>query len=158
MTIKPTGQLHGNNLIISRMFYASIDEVWMSLTKSAYTKQWFGGWKGQPGPGKTIQVQLAHEKGQPWVDVLIKECEAPRRLVVVMNDDQGFWHIELSLTELNEQTELRLVQPLSDLKLAGYVGPGWQYYLDMLVASREGKPLPLFEDYYPALKPHYLRE
>jgi len=158
MTIKPTGQIHGNNLIINRMFYASIDEVWMNVTKSAYTMLWFGAWKGEPGPGKTIQVQLGYEKGQPWVDVLIKECEAPRRLVVEMNDDHGHWRLELTLTQLNEQTELRFVQPLSDPKLAGDVGPGWEYYLDMLVASREGKERPLFEDYYPALKPHYLGE
>jgi len=36
--------------------------------------------------------------------------------------------------------------------------PGWEYYPDMLVAARAGKALPSFEDYYPALKPHYLAE
>lgn len=30
--------------------------------------------------------------------------------------------------------------------MAGEVGPGWEYYLDMLVAAREGKPLPSFGD------------
>ena len=41
--------------------------------------------------------------------------------------------------------------------MAGEVGPGWEYYLDMLVAAREGKPLPSFGDYYPAQKAHYLK-
>lgn len=152
----PTGQIHGNDLIITRMFNASVDDVWKSVTKSEYTSQWFGGWKGEPGPGNTVQLQLAHEKGQPWVNVVIKECEAPHRLVVEMTDDQGVWRIELTLTQINDRTELRFVQPLSDPTLAGDVGPGWEYYLDMLVAAREGKTLPLFADYYPALKSHYL--
>jgi len=158
MSIKPTGHVRGNDLIIKRMFDASIDDVWNSVTKSEYTMHWFGSWKGEPGPGKTVQVQLAHEKGKPWVNVLIKECQAPKHLVVEMKDDHGLWRIELTLTQLNDQTELTFVQPLSDLSLAGDVGPGWEYYLDMLVAAREGKNLPSFDDYYPALKPHYLVE
>jgi hypothetical protein len=35
------------------------------------------------------------------------------------------------------------------------MGPGWEYYLDMLVASREDLPTPSFDDYYPAMKPYY---
>lgn len=156
MNVKPTGQIHGNDLIITRMFNASVDDVWKSVTKSEYTSQWFGAWKGEPGPGNTVQLQLAHEKGQPWVNVVIKACEAPHRLVVEMKDDQGVWRIELTLAQINDRTELRFVQPLSDPALAEDVGPGWEYYLDMLVAAREGEKLPLFGDYYPALKSHYL--
>ena len=37
----------------------------------------------------------------------------------------------------------------------GSVGPGWEYYLDMLVASREGDPQPSFDDYYPAQHEYY---
>jgi hypothetical protein len=50
------------------------------------------------------------------------------------------------------------VQHLSDRKLAGDVGPGWEYYLDMLVAVGEGKALPSFEDYYPAQQAYFLRD
>jgi len=35
------------------------------------------------------------------------------------------------------------------------MGPGWEYYLDMLVAARDGTPAPVFDDYYPAMKPYY---
>jgi len=37
----------------------------------------------------------------------------------------------------------------------GEVGPGWEYYLDALVASRDGQPAPDFDDYYPAMKEHF---
>ena len=32
---------------------------------------------------------------------------------------------------------------------------GWEYYLDQLVAAREGASLPKFDTYYPAQKDHY---
>ena len=37
----------------------------------------------------------------------------------------------------------------------GEMGPGWEYYLDMLVAARDGSPTPSFDDYYPAMKPYF---
>ena len=37
----------------------------------------------------------------------------------------------------------------------GEVGPGWEYYLDMLVAAREGASLPKFDTYYPAQKDYF---
>lgn len=156
MSPKPTGHVRGNDLILTRLFRAPIDDVWASVTKPERTALWFGGWEGDAGPGKVVRVQLAHEKGQPWANVMIEDCEAPRRLVVTMKDEYGDWRIELTLTQTGDQTELRFVQPLSDRKLAGDVGPGWEYYLDMLVAAREGRPLPSFADYYPAQKAHYL--
>ncbi|MEO3888984.1 hypothetical protein [Nonomuraea sp. B5E05] len=39
--------------------------------------------------------------------------------------------------------------------MAGDVGPGWEYYLDMLVASRDGSPTPDFHDYHPAMQAYY---
>lgn len=156
MSPKPTGHVHGNDLIITRMFRAPIEDVWASVTVSEKTALWFGRWQGEAGPGKAVRLQLVHEQGQPWSDVVIEQCEAPRRLVLSMKDEMGDWRIELTLTQTGDMTELRFLQPLSDRKLAGDVGPGWEYYLDMLVAAREGRELPSFADYYPAQKAYYL--
>ncbi len=156
MSPQPTGHLSGNDLILTRRFRAPVADVWRSVTKSENTALWFGRWEGEAGPGKTVRLQLLHEKGQPFANVAIEECEAPHRLVVAMKDEFGDWRMELTFTQAGDETELRLVQRLSDAKLAGDVGPGWEYYLDMLVAAREGKPLPSFDDYYPAQKAHYL--
>ena len=101
---------------------------------------------------------MLHEKGQPWMNVTIEDCEPPRHLIVRTKDDFGEWRLELTLTQTGDTTELRFVHHLSDRKLAGDAGPGWEYYLDMLVAAREGRPLPAFEDYYPAQKAHYMEE
>jgi len=158
MSPQPSGQVVGNDLILTRMFRAPIDDVWTSVTKSESTARWFGPWEGEAGPGKTVRLQLVYEKGQPWTDVTIEECEAPRRLALAMKDEFGAWRIELTLTQTDDTTTLRFVQHLSNRELAGDVGPGWEYYLDMLVAAREGKTLPSFEDYYPSQKPYYMRD
>ncbi|KRB08012.1 SRPBCC family protein [Lysobacter sp. Root690] len=156
MSPKPSGHLHGNDLMITRSFQATFDDVWESVTKPEKTALWFGGWEGEAGVGNVIRLQLIHEKGRPWSNVKIEACEAPHRLVVTMKDDYGDWRIELTLMQVGSTTELRFVQPLSDRELVGDVGPGWEYYLDKLVAAREGKPSPSFDDYYPAQKAHYL--
>ena len=156
MSPKPTGQVRGNDLILTRTFRAPIDDVWTSVTDSDSTARWFGRWEGDAGPGKTVRLQLLHEKGQPWTSVMIEKCEAPRHLIVTTKDDFGEWRLELTLEQTGDTTELRFVHHLSDRKLAGDTGPGWEYYLDMLVATREGKALPAFDDYYPAQKAYYL--
>lgn len=156
MSPEPTGYLVGNDLVLEREFRASIDDVWTSVTNSKSTARWFGPWEGDAGAGKTVRLQLVHEKGQPWTDVAIEACDAPHRLVLAMKDELGAWRIELALTQTDETTTLRFVQHLPDRKLAGDVGPGWEYYLDMLVAAREGRTMPSFADYYPVQKAHYL--
>ena len=158
MKPQATGQIVGNDLILTRRFEAPIEDVWTSVTDPESTARWFGRWEGDAGPGKVVRLQLAYEKDQPWTDVTIEQCEAPRRLVLVMKDDSGDWRVEISLSQTGTTTILQFTQHLSDLALAGEVGPGWEYYLDMLVAARDGAALPRFEDYYPAQKSHYSRQ
>lgn len=158
MNPKPTGHVRGKELILTRTFRAPIDDVWKSVTDSASTARWIGIWEGDAGPGKTVRLQMLHEKGQPWTNVTIETCEAPRQLVVMTKDEGGEWRLELTLTQQDDTTELRFVHHLSDGKLAGDFGPGWEYYLDMLVAAREGKALPSFDEYYPSQKAYYLEQ
>ncbi|MET8234537.1 hypothetical protein ABZS77_28065 [Micromonospora sp. NPDC005298] len=44
---------------------------------------------------------------------------------------------------------------LTEPERTARVGAGWEYYLDMLVASRDGSPLPRFDDYHPAMGSYY---
>ena len=62
----------------------------------------------------------------------------------------GTWLLELALTETDGTTELRFVQHLTSVEGIAEVGAGWEYYLDLLVASRDGSPRPQFDDYHPA--------
>jgi hypothetical protein len=40
--------------------------------------------------------------------------------------------------------------------MAGDFGPGWEFYLDLLVHARDGRPFRKFDEYYPAQKQYYL--
>lgn len=158
----PTGRVittsTGTDLVIERHFKAPIEDVWTSVTASESTARWIGAWSGEPGPGKTVSFRMGFEGDVPASNVLIEVCDAPHRLVVSMKDDHGEWHLELSLGAIGQTTTLTFTQHLKDTKGVGDTGPGWEYYLDMLVASREGKPLPDFNDYYPAQKEHFVQQ
>ena len=155
MSPTPTGRLFGDDLVLTRTFRASIDDVWASLTDPVRTARWFGPWEGDAGPGRTIKVQMMHEEGKPWMDMTIDACEPPHRLAVSAMEEHGGWHMELELAESAGVTELRFTQHLTDTEGAGEIGPGWEFYLDALVASRDGGPTPNFDDYYPAMKNHF---
>jgi uncharacterized protein YndB with AHSA1/START domain len=155
----PTARLmpttDGNDLILTRTFRAPIDDVWASVTEPERTARWFGPWEGDAAPGRTIRAQMTYEEGAPWCELQIDACEPPRRLAVSMSDEAGDWHMELRLSESAGTTELQLVQHLTTTKGIGETGPGWEYYLDMLVAARNGTEAPSFDDYYPAQRDHF---
>ncbi|MEU8663689.1 SRPBCC family protein [Actinoplanes philippinensis] len=155
MSPTPTGRLFGDDLVLTREFRAPIDDVWASLTEPERTARWFGPWKGDAAPGNSVQVQMALEEGGPWMDMTIDACEPPRRLALSAVDEHGSWRLDLTLTETGGVTELRFTQHLTGAESVGEVGPGWEFYLDALVASREGRPLPDFGDYFPAQRAYY---
>ena len=151
MNPQPTGTIlrtvDGFDLAVRRTFRAPIEDVWRSITKPERTARWYGPWRGTAAPGATIELQMAFEEGAPWFAARIETCEPPRRLVVTQIDETGDWRMELLLSQSGDTTELRLIQHLDDAKDVGSIGPGWEYYMDMLVASRDGAPLPNFDDY-----------
>jgi uncharacterized protein YndB with AHSA1/START domain len=158
MSPTPTGRLFGNELVLTRTFRAPIDDVWASLTEPERTARWFGRWEGEGGTGHTVKVQMALEEGKPWMDMTVDACEPPRRLAISAGDPEdagGRWLLDLSLTENDGTTELRFSQRLTTTDGVGEIGPGWEFYLDALVASREGLPLPSFDDYYPAQRNYF---
>ncbi|MBP2336509.1 uncharacterized protein YndB with AHSA1/START domain [Saccharothrix coeruleofusca] len=155
----PSGRLfrtdQGSDLVLTRTFRASADDVWAGVTEPERTARWFGPWEGEASPGRTIRVRMAFEEQTPWMRLRIEACEPPRRLAVSTVDEHGAWHLELLLSDVDGGIELRLVQHLDTEEGIGEIGPGWEYYLDMLVAARDGSPRPDFDDYYPAMKEHF---
>lgn len=160
MSPQPTGRVvpspGGADLILTRTFRAAIDDVWRSITDPVRTARWFGRWESDAGPGKSVTLYMGFEKDAAPAQVLIETCRAPRELAVSMNDQYGDWRLSLSLDQTGEVTTLTFVHHLADTKSVGDIGPGWEYYLDMLVASRNGDPLPKFDDYYPAQRDYFV--
>jgi hypothetical protein len=98
---------------------------------------------------------MVHEQGAPWTSARIDRCEAPRHLAMTTLGEAGGWRFEVTLEQTGDATTLRFVHHLEDLALAREAGPGWEYYLDMLIAARAGEKLPTFDEYYPAMQSHY---
>jgi uncharacterized protein YndB with AHSA1/START domain len=143
---------------LSRRLSGPLDDVWAAITDPVRSARWFGPWEGKPGVGRTIKVQLVFEEGQPWSDLRIEACEEPRHLAISMVDEGGEWRLAVELRAVDGGTELDFVQPLSDPANAESVGPGWEYYLDMLCAAYTDSPLPSFDEYYPAQAAYYAEQ
>lgn len=169
MTPAPTGRIIRSasraELQIKRTFAAPIAHVWASITETDETARWYGPWETaegtSPQPGADIRVQMVFEEGKPWCDATIEHCEPPHRLDLALRNgpsDRDTWDISITLTEETGLTTLTLTQPLRPGIGLGEVGAGWEYYLDMLVAAREGTPRPVFDDYYPAQRDHFERQ
>jgi len=159
MSKQPTGHLRGNDLVLTRSFKAPIADVWESVTKSERTERWYGKWEGDAKPGNTIRIKMVFEQGDAWSEAEIKTCEAPHHLELVSKGPYGS-HLELKLREANGVTELEFTHHLTDKQRTGVgdFGPGWEYYLDNLVAYREAATLPTFEQYYPSQKDYYVAQ
>ena len=160
MTPDPSGRIVRNSLgdldlLLNRTFRASIDDVWASVTESGRTERWIGSWSGEAGVGRTVSLRMMAEEGAPAEDVLIRECDAPRRLVVEFMQGDDIWRISLDLTEADGVTALRFTMTLPEGHDVSDTGPGWEYYLDRLVADRLGESMPGWDDYYPAQKTYY---
>ena len=67
------------------------------------------------------------------------------------------WHFLVELTEDAGTTTLSFSQSVPDAEMAAGVGPGWEYYLDRLVAAETGADVAAvdFDAYYPAQSDHY---
>jgi uncharacterized protein YndB with AHSA1/START domain len=157
MTNPPNGQLvgtaDGNALVVSRTFRAPIEDVWASITEPDRTAGRFGTWTGDGAPGRMIKVQIDFEDHAPWLDKRIDACDPPRRLA--LSNESGNMRVELLLSHREGETELRLVHHLDPTDEISAYGPGWEYYLDMLVAARDDLPTPSFDAYDPAMKRYY---
>ncbi|MBG6239858.1 uncharacterized protein YndB with AHSA1/START domain [Mycetocola sp. CAN_C7] len=146
------------DLILTRTFETPAADLWASLTDPSRTAAWLGPWRGEPRVGETIELQMAFEEGDAWSSVRIDHCDAPKRIAVTVLNESGDWALGARLDEGDGGTRLTFIHHLDDPALAEYSGPGWEYYLDNLVAVRAGTPLPDFADYYPAQADYFLGE
>ncbi|MBK1788033.1 SRPBCC family protein [Prauserella cavernicola] len=162
MSAPPTGRLirteRGYDLLLTRALKDPLAEVWASVTEPERTARWFGPWEGEGGAGTTVRVHLTAEDGEPPAEVRIDACDAPHHLAVTMSDESGGWRLELHLTEHEGTTALQFTHHLDSLDGLGEIGPGWEFYLDRLVAAVDDTPLPGFDEYYPAQKAYYEAE
>jgi uncharacterized protein YndB with AHSA1/START domain len=161
MSPEPTGRIAHDAgrlvLTIAREFRAPIEDVWAAVTEPQRLSRWIGTYEGDPASGRVLFTMTA-EEGAPAEDMEIRECDPPRVLKVTSHVGEERWHLELLLEERGGVTTLTFSQPDIDPVQAESVGPGWEYYLDRLVAAESGGEVAAIDfdrDYYPAMLEHY---
>ncbi len=160
MSIPATGRVEsigsGHDIVIERTFRAPIGDVWASIVDPERMNRWVGTWSGEAGVGKRVSFTMTAEEGATPEDVLIHGCDAPRRLDVESFQAGTSWRMSVELAESSGVTTLVFRQSvaLSDEGASSY-GPGWEYYLDRLVAVHGETPFASWDDYYPAQVPYW---
>lgn len=161
MTRTPTGRIEvvdgEHRLVIVRELRAPIEDVWAAVTESERLARWIGTFTGDPASG-LVRFRMTVEEGAPEDDMEIRECDPPHRLAVTARSGDEGWRLELDLVERGGLTVLTFTQPGIDPASVDSVGPGWEYYLDRLVAAEAGDDpgeLDFGRDYYPAMAEHY---
>jgi uncharacterized protein YndB with AHSA1/START domain len=160
----PTGRLEprtdgrpGGDVVFERSFRAPAAEIWAAVTRPERLERWIGTWQGRPSTGRVTFTMTAEDGAEPE-EVRIERCDEPSTLTVAFRVADASWRVSLRLAESDGTTTLGLVhhlQPGDDLPS---YGPGWEYYLDRLVAVETSRVDPdsvSFDDYYPAQAAYY---
>ncbi|MXP20659.1 polyketide cyclase [Gordonia sp. HNM0687] len=166
MTIIPTptgrhrSRPEGDAVEFTRTYRASIQDVWAAVTESDRLARWIGFYSGDPREGH-VQFTMNAEGEDNMIPVRydIRRCEPPRILQIHATDDFGTWDLVVELTEDRGITTLTLAEIVNDPSMIENTGPGWEYYLDRLIAAMDGTdPAAIdFDDYYPTQQEYYRR-
>ncbi|MDP9822980.1 SRPBCC family protein [Nocardioides massiliensis] len=148
-----------DSIVFERTFRAPITAVWAAITESDRLARWIGTWTGDPSSGSVVFRMTAEGEDVPAEVFIIRACEPPRLLAVSSGTDGDGepFDLRLELSEDAGTATLTFSQALADPELAANVGPGWEYYLDRLVAAEADAEVAAirFDDYYPAQGDHY---
>jgi uncharacterized protein YndB with AHSA1/START domain len=147
------------NLVLTRVFGAPATQVWRELTVSSHLARWIGRWEGDPKSGHIAFFMTAEDEEAPPEEYTIVECDPPRRFTGITSAGTGSWHLWFELVARGESTMLIFGHRLGPEDDVGSIGPGWEYYLDRLVAVSKGRDAATvaWNDYFPALQPAYQR-
>jgi uncharacterized protein YndB with AHSA1/START domain len=161
-TGRPETRQDGEWIVFTRRFTAPVEDVWAAVTDSERLGRWIGTWSGNPASG-SVTFRMTAEEGMPEEVHHIEACEPPWLLRTRARSEgpdgrDHDWRVEIRLTEDSGGTTLHFGQILPDPGWAHDIGPGWDYYLDRLVAAETGGDVAAIDfarDYHPALVPAY---
>ncbi|MDJ1370505.1 SRPBCC family protein [Gulosibacter molinativorax] len=163
MTARPTphGKLvpvqEGSELQLQRTFALPAETVWAAVTESDRLEQWIGRWEGDTSTGQVSFFMTAESPDAEASPVTIHECARPHRLSIDTGAGEMLWHLRLEIADVEGGTVLTFVHLLGANDQVENVGPGWEYYLDRLVAVLTGGDVATisWDNYYPAMSAYY---
>lgn len=156
----PSGTLaegpNGLEVQFQRTLHYAPDTVWAALTESSELSKWIGYWEGDPASGAVNFYMTAEGDQVEPETVTIRECKKPLTLMIDTSVGEGAWQLRFTLRPDGDATVLMFAQALGNDAL-GSVGPGWEYYLDRLVAALAGNDVNAidWDAYFPSMSAYY---
>lgn len=155
---QPTGtRAEDGRLAVRRELPQSAAQTWAAITDPARTARWFGPWSGDAAGGE-IEVTMTAEEGAPSSPARVIAVEPRHRLVVETVVGQDAWRMELRVEETPGGSAVTLLQRVDGGEAAAMIGPGWEFYLDRLVAAETGGDVAAIvfaPDYLPGQAEHF---
>jgi uncharacterized protein YndB with AHSA1/START domain len=144
-------------IVLPRTFRMPRDEVWKAVTEPERLERWIGTWSGDPAEGRVSFRMTAEGEDIPANDYVITGCRPTEHLGLEADAAGMHFELRLDLSEEDGVTTQLFAQRMTDAETASSVGPGWEYYLDRLVAAETGGDVAgvTWDDYYPALADDY---
>lgn len=139
-------------LVLERSFRAGIEDVWAACTEPERMERWIGTWTGDPSKGEIRFRMTAEGDDVPEEIYDVERCDPPSGFTVRSRDGAPFsadgtgpevrWILTVDLVEVDGITTLTFTQDVHhDLlgdEMVASVGPGWEYYVERLVAHLDG--------------------
>lgn len=152
--LRTTGD--GFELVLVRELIITPEELWSWVTESERLERWIGSFEGHAAVGSVVQLTMTEEEGSEPQPVTILECDPPRRLAVeVQGGAAAGWQLQLDISVRGDGTLLTFNQLIEQGDDITSVGPGWEFYLDRLVAAITGAVPAPWDAYYPGLVGYY---
>ena len=151
--LRTTGD--GLELVLVRELLVSPEELWAWVTESEKLARWIGPFEGDAAVGSVVHLTMTEEESSEPQPVTILECDPSRRLALEMANGGGGWQLQLDISVRGDGTLLTFNQLIEQGDDITSVGPGWEYYLDRLVAAITGAAPSPWDAYYPALVGYY---
>lgn len=145
----PSGKLedNGTSLVLTRTVEAPVRQVWAHLTRPGLLAKWYGSWSGDLRDG-FVTVRMSDEEGSPPpIRHRILAAEPPRLLCVRTGMGEQEWLLSVRLNDDQGRTRIDLRQENFDPEALPSVGPGWEWYLDRLVAAVMDDQIPTIDDF-----------
>jgi uncharacterized protein YndB with AHSA1/START domain len=139
-----------------REYEAPIADVWSAVATPERAARWIGELRGTPGVGERVDLVMG-DTADEVAALEIIECREPHRIMLgwqFPGTPRTSVTVDLAAVGPDRTSVTLRHSGWKRDEIAGY-GCGWQHYADALAAHLAGGPLPVFDDYYPALLPYW---
>ena len=146
------------NLVLTRTFVAPRGRPVARADRFRAARAWIGRWEGDPKSGHVAFFMTAEDADAAPRSTRSSSAIRPAASPATRPPRRARGTSGSSSSTRGETTTADLrAAPRTPSEDVGSIGPGWEYYLDRLVAVHKGLDVAtiVWDDYFPAMQPAY---